>query len=193
MAIFCIASLLSLGLARQPVMAQSLASPSPKADVVIDGRVLFRLGSIDGFTAEGRANLANTDLQRALQTTPLDRPIQIRVAHRDDLTTLRVNNRHLLTVTGGDFMMGVTPQEQADEWTEILQAALQQAQRERRPAYYREVIWRGLAALIAAIGLYSAIRWGRRRWWGRWARQTGLLSYRRQLVQPALLCVQGGV
>ncbi|MEM9163425.1 MAG: mechanosensitive ion channel domain-containing protein [Cyanobacteria bacterium P01_F01_bin.4] len=193
MAIFCVASLLSLGLVRQPVMAQSLAAPSPKADVVIDGRVLFRLGSIDGFTAEGRANLANTDLQRALQTTPLDRPIQIRVVHRDDLTTLRVNNRHLLTVTGGDFMRGVTPREQADEWAEILQAALQQAQRERRPAYYREMIWRGLAALIAAIGLYSAIRWGRRRWWRRWARQTGLLSYRRQLVKPALLGVQGGV
>ncbi|MEO0456655.1 MAG: mechanosensitive ion channel domain-containing protein [Cyanobacteria bacterium P01_A01_bin.114] len=192
-AVSLLISLLGLGIARQPGMAQPATSPPPKADVLIDGRVLFRLGSIDGFTAEGRADFANADLQRALQTTPLDRPIRVIVVHRDGLTTIRANNRHLLTVTGGDFMTGVTPREQADKWAEILRAALQQAQRERRPAYYREVIWRMLAALTMALALYGTIRWGRRRWWRRWARQPGVLSYRKRLVPPALLCLQAGV
>ncbi|MEL6777461.1 MAG: transporter, partial [Cyanobacteria bacterium J06597_16] len=72
--------------------AQTASSPRPTAKVVIDGRVLFRLGSISGFTAERRAESANQDLQVAIQTTPLDQLIRIHVVERDQLTTIRLNN-----------------------------------------------------------------------------------------------------
>ncbi len=182
----------------QPGFAQSttdapLAPASPKAPVVIDGRVLFRLSGIEGFTAETRANSANSELQQALRTKPLNRPIDIRITPYDGLTTLRINNQHLLTVTGSDVMEGVAPQEKAEEWAQLLQAGLDRAQQERSAGYTQSVIWRIVLALIGAIALYSLIRWGRRWLWRRWVRPTKRLSYPRRLSQPILLCSQIGV
>lgn len=194
---------LTLGLNLQPGLAQqpaAISSPtalaSPTADVVIDGRVLLRLGSINGFTAERRANSANADLQWALRTTPAGTPIRVNVAQRDDLTTIRVNNRHLLTVTDSDFMMGVTPQEQAEEWVEILQVGLARTQAERLPGYVQAMSWRLLAALVGAIALYYGIRWIRKRLWRqrfKRVRRSHPTPYGQKLLQPTLLGVQAGI
>jgi len=192
--LFSLLFTISIGL--QPGIAQSTLANTPTADVVLDGRVLFRLGSIDGFTAERRANSANADLNRALRATPPDRLVRVNVGKRDNLTTIRVNNRHLLTVTDGDFMVGVTPTEQAQEWTEILQAAFARAQRERLPGHRQAVTWRILAMLAAAIALYSLVYWFRRRLWRqrfRKLRRSKPIPYSQKLLQPALLGVQASL
>lgn len=172
-----------------PSLAQSVAPTPPKADVVIDGRVLFRLGSIEGFSAAQRANLANSSLQQVLNDTSIQTPIQAYVAQRDNLTTIRVKNRHLLTVTEGDFMVGVTSREQAEEWTDQLETALKRAQWERHPSYYRSIIWQALAGLLLATAFSSILHWKRRQ-----MRQQPVkpmnVSYGRRLIPPALLCLQ---
>lgn len=203
--------LLSIGYGSSQRLAPSLAQGSdqvsdqatakvsaPTAEVVIDGRVLFRLGSIDGFSAQRRANSVNTDLQQALQATPLDQSIPVNVARRNDLTTLWLDERHLLTVTESDFMRGVSPTEQARKWETLLNRALTQAQKERSPGYYRAAIWRIVLAFVSAIALYSSLRWLRRRLWRQSQNQRASpeqqpSSYLKRLRQPALLCLQGGV
>lgn len=143
-----------------------------KADVVIDGRVLFQLGSIENIRAEERADFANQALWQVLgnaQRQPTPPPIRVRTRQQDGLVTLRANGRHLLTVTSGDLMAGVPPQERADLWAEILQRALDRAQMERQPAYQRRMAWISLGvaaiALLSWILLYKVRRW-------LWRRQT---------------------
>jgi len=187
---------LTLGFGSQPGVAQSTEPAWPTSDVVIDGRVLLKLGSINGFTAERRAQSANADLQRALKNTPAGTPVRVNVAQRDNLTTIRVNNRHLLTVTDGDFMVGVTPEEQAQEWVEILQVGLAQAQQERLPGYGQTMARRILGALAGAIALYSAVYWTRKRLWRQRfknLKHSKPAPYAQKLLQPALLGLQIGI
>lgn len=187
---------LTLGLGLQPGFAQSTEPAWPTSDVVIDGRVLLKLGSIDGFSAERRAQSANADLQRALKKTPAGTPVRVNVAERDNLTTIRVNNRHLLTVTDGDFMAGVTPAEQAQEWVEILQVGLARAQQERLPGYGQTMIRRILVALVGAIALYSAVYWIRKRLWRQRfknIRHSKPAPYGQKLLQPVLMGLQVGI
>ncbi|MGB2924753.1 MAG: mechanosensitive ion channel domain-containing protein, partial [Limnothrix sp.] len=191
--IFCLACALSLSLIFQQAIAQPTDAPSPTSAIVIDGRVLFRLGSIDGFTAERRADSVNADLQKILQTTPSDIPIKVRVVQRNDLTTLRVNSRHLLTVTEGDFRRGFSPEEQAEEWAIKMEESLARAQLERRPGYVRSMLWRILLAFSLAIGLYSFVRWLRRRLLRRWTQAANQLSPQERLLQTALQGLQASV
>ncbi len=175
----------------QPTLAQLPVSPNTdKADVVLDGRVLFRLGGIEGFTAQDRADFANDSLQWVLQAESSERPIRVRVVPSGELTTLRVNSRHLLTVTEGDFMVGLTSREQAEEWANILQVALQRAQLEWEPGYYRTLIWKLLLGSLGAIALYGFIRWKRRQLWRRWTHHSGRLSYQKQLFKTGLFCLE---
>lgn len=187
--VVCLIALFSLGGMSRVSLAQASAATTPKADVVIDGRVLFRLGSIEGFSAEERADFANRSLQEALNDTPTQIPIQTQVVQKDNLTTIRVKNRHLLTVTKGDFMVGVTSREQAKAWSDLLAAGLKKAQWERQPAYYRSIIWQTLAGFALTIAFYSILHWKRRQM-RRQPLKSMNGSYGKRLIQPALLCLQ---
>ncbi|WP_227500009.1 mechanosensitive ion channel domain-containing protein [Synechococcus sp. PCC 7335] len=178
----------------QPGLGQSTTQSveMPAADIVVDGRVLFRLGSIPGFTAQRRAESVNSDLQMALQTTPFDRRIRISVVERHQLSTIRVNNAHLLTVTEGDFRMGVTRQEQARDWANQLRSALAQAQQERSSSYARAVVWQIAVAFIGGLTLYVLVRKLRRRLW-RWAKRSKQAAYKQRWIQSGLACLQGAI
>ncbi len=167
--IACTALLLITLILPLPATAQT---PPQKADVVFDGRVLFQLGSIENISAEERANFANRALWQVLenaQRQPVPSPIRVRMRQQDGLVTLRANGRHLLTVTSGDLMAGVLPQERAALWADILQRALDRAQMERQPAYQRRMAWVSLGvvaiALLSWVLLYNVRRW-------LWRRQT---------------------
>ena len=176
----------------QPGLAQS-AEPPPFADVVVDGRVLFRLGSIAEFTAQSRASSVNRDLQSALETVPLNQPIRVSIAERDRLSTIRVNNRHLLTVTDSDFRMGMTRQEQAEDWVALLETALVKAQRERSPGYAQTVVWRILGALALALGLYTALYRLRKKLLRRDASRLRRFARNKRWFKPVLICLQGTI
>ena len=166
---------------------------SDRADVVIDGRVLFRLGSIDEFTAQRRANSVNRRLQVALEVVPLNRSIPVSIAERDRLSTIRVNNSHLLTVTDSDFRMGMTRQEQAEDWETLLEAALAKAQLERSPSYARRVIWRILAALALTLGLYTLLNRLSKNLSRRRRSRFGQFARKRPWLQPVLVCLEWAV
>jgi len=187
--IISLSALFIVGAMSQPSLAQASLSSPPKADVVIEGRVLFRLGSIEGFSAEERAKFANSFLQQALNSTPTQSPIQTQVVQEDKWTTIRVKNRHLLTVTEGDFMVGVTSQEQAEEWSELLAVGLQKAQWERQPAYYRSIIWQAIAGFILALAFYSILHWKRRQL-RRQPNRPLNVSYGGRLLRTTLFCSQ---
>lgn len=153
-----------------PVSAQSQL-PAKEADVVIDGRVLFQLGSIDDVSAERRAEVANDALWKILENAQSQRPtpasIRVRTRERDGAVTVRANGRHIVTVTSRDLISGVLAEDRAEEWARELQAALDQAQKERQPGYQRRMAW--VSVGVAAIALlfwalfYNVRRWLRRR------------------------------
>ena len=183
-------------LAAQPVGGQSVSSGpvdylENKAPVMIDGRVLFQVGGIEEFSPKERAEFANTVLKDTLQTSP-GQPLRVRVSSRGDLATIRVSGRHLLTITQGDFMMGVEPQEQAEDWAQRIQTGLDQAQLERTPAYRRRALWHGLGWIAAAIIFHFSVSWGRRQVRRQLARNVGA-GISRWRMKSLLLPVLSGL
>ncbi|MEM1238941.1 MAG: mechanosensitive ion channel domain-containing protein [Cyanobacteria bacterium P01_H01_bin.26] len=179
-----LAVLLLLGLAGAfPALGQTQLSQ--EADVVVDGRVLFRLGSIDDFSAQERADFANQALRQVLRSPTA--PIRVRIQRQEGLTKVRANDRHLLTVTSGDLMAGVPPEEQAELWISRLQTALDQAQMERQPAYQRRMAWLALGVAAIALSLWVVLQNGCRLLWRRQIRSSGRLP---RWLPVAVLCGQ---
>ncbi|MGD1855314.1 MAG: mechanosensitive ion channel domain-containing protein [Leptolyngbyaceae cyanobacterium] len=160
-----------------------------QANVVIDGRVLFTLRSLEDVSADERANFANQALWNVLenaqqQTVPP--PIRVRIREQEGLVTLRANGRHLLTVTRGDLMAGVPARERAELWAGILQQALDRAQRERQPAYQQRIVWMSLGGVAIAIALWTLLHNGRRWLWRRQTRTGNVPRW----IPPVLLTAQ---
>lgn len=179
-----------------------------RAPIMVDGRIIFRVGSIDGFSAETRASTTNEKIEQILRTTPPDEPIEVLSRQVGELTTIRIQNNprtseHLLTVTEGDFIRGIQPMDQAHIWQDRLQAALEQAQRERTPQYRQRAAYICIGLFALSIVLHLLVQWVRRRfnryvsrqdtpqhprastWVSHWATKT--------LLQPLLFFLQIGV
>ncbi|MEB3360204.1 MAG: mechanosensitive ion channel domain-containing protein [Synechococcales bacterium] len=163
-------TLLPLGIGHFPIAATELpplttaqstnaSDPiSPLAAVVVDGRELFYLRSIDGFPAEFRAAFANRVLQEEIDRTPLSEAIAVRMVPQNSAITLRVNDRHLLTVTDQDLgMLDLPTEEQAQAWADQLTQELSQAQMERSPKYQRRALIIGGVILVGAIAVYALL------------------------------------
>ncbi|NEO87440.1 MAG: mechanosensitive ion channel [Spirulina sp. SIO3F2] len=191
-AIFCLMGFIIIGIGLQPSWAQTDQAPTSKEAVVVDGRVLFRLGSIDNFTAERRVKSVNKNLQKVIQNTSLDKPIQVIIVQRNGLTTIHVNEKHLLTVTEGDFRRGVTPKEQAQEWASILQNSLLRSQQERHPEHGQKILLQLLLTLILTVVFTIIIRLGRRRIQRHQIKRVSVSSSY-QLLTPGLLLLEVGV
>jgi small-conductance mechanosensitive channel len=121
---------LVLGLWLAPAIAQTTA----QASIVLDGQQLFQISNSGRYSAQERAKLINSQLKNAVQ---FEQPIPVKIEQRNQLPTILLNNRYLLTVTEQDAALGSTPNEQASIWSEQIQQALQQAQFERTTTYLR--------------------------------------------------------
>ena len=132
-----------------------------KAPIVLDGRELFYVQDLDGFTAVERAEFVNQVLQEQLQRTSPNVP-RVRRSLRRSLITLRVSGRHLLTLTDVDLMGNIAAEEQADLWVAKLQEALEQARYERTPTYRQAILWRLLWVGLGVSSLQLLLRWLRR-------------------------------
>ncbi len=170
-AIALISLVIILGFTPTSLLAQG-SSPADltdgeKAPVVFDGRFLFEVGSIEDFSAERRADYAVKILHEELHATPLDQSIPVTVVAQNRLTTIRINDRHLLTLTEGDFMLGTTSAEQAWRWRDVIDLALAQGQQERSPAYQRQAIAISAGIVAGAIALQILFS-GLGRWLRRW-------------------------
>lgn len=123
------------------------------APVTLDGRPIFQVTDSTQFTAKERADLINTQLRSAVMSSD---PLQVEVKERNDLPTLWVNERYLLTVTDDDVVPGRTPMEQATVWAEQLQQSVNQAQTERTVNYIQtQLLQAGIILLIMLV-----VHWG---------------------------------
>ncbi|MEL7008583.1 MAG: mechanosensitive ion channel domain-containing protein [Cyanobacteria bacterium J06629_2] len=130
------------------------ADLNDKADIVLDGRKLFAIGSSGNFSATQRADKINALLKTKLQQfgrSPQD--LKLNVAQQFDWTVIKVNERHLLTVSDNDLLPGMMAQEQAEIWQEQLESALIQAIEERSPARFRWQLKMMALALLLVMGI----------------------------------------
>ncbi len=140
-----------------PVSAQESTTPGFKqntASVTLDGRRLFKVSSSEDFSAQERAEIINSKLLAAASSPE---PLNIKIRFSNQLPTIWVNNRYLLTVTERDSHSGNTQQEQAEFWVRELQASLNQAQRERSMSFLRASFLRSVFILFFAILFHSIL------------------------------------
>lgn len=131
-----------------PAIAQSPA----KVSVVLDGEQIFQVSKSGRYNAQERAEAINSQLKNAVQTS---QPIRVRIEQRNDLPTILLNDRYLLTVTESDAIPGSTPQEQASIWLQQIQTALQQAQQERTATY----LWQTTILAAGIVLIAAALTW----------------------------------
>jgi potassium-dependent mechanosensitive channel len=152
-AYFIIALIVSLWLG---ISSPSVAQAENQAPVVLDGQPLFQISNSEQFSAEERATLVNLQLRDAVQS---NQPIEVELEQRNQLPTLLLNQRHLLTVTDRDAEAGYTANEQARIWAQQLQEALSQAQTERSSSYLRQMALVAVGAIVLTIGLHWLLGW----------------------------------
>lgn len=160
LSLFAIGLFLSLLLWFVPALAQegspgnATSEDDAKVAIVVDGDELFQVAKSADFTAEQRASGINLELRSAIET---DRPPQVAVAGSTALPTILINGQHLLTVTEGDILAGRTKVEQAELWAEEIEQAIEAAQYERTPLYFRAALLQTLAVLAIALLLHWVI------------------------------------
>lgn len=137
-----------------PARAQS----TELAPVVLDGRQIFEVSSSEPFTAEGRADWINSQLQTIVE---LQEPPKIKIKQRNQSPIIRINGRYLLTVTQNDVVLENTPEEQAEIWVQIIHKAVEKAQKERSSQF----LWQASLLVVSAVVLAIALHWVLGRLW----------------------------
>ncbi|MEN9225304.1 MAG: mechanosensitive ion channel [Thermostichus sp. DRC_bins_24] len=123
--------------------------------------MLFQVQASGQFSAQERADLINLLLQDVI-TGP--DPIQVQVEERNNLPTVLLDGRYLLTVTEQDVEENQSPQALAEEWAAILESALAEAQSQRSPEYLQNAgIRSGIAVGVATL-IHGVLGWLHRRW-----------------------------
>jgi small-conductance mechanosensitive channel len=153
---FAIAFLLSV----PPVLAQG--KDTPTAAIILDGRKLFEVSQSGRYNAEERADDANGVLKHKVKTA--DPPVPVKIEEAQNLPTIKVDGAHLLTVTQEDAPPGRTAKEQAEIWAGRLELAIQEAQKQRSPAYIRNALLLSVGSILLAIACSYALGWI----WCRW-------------------------
>lgn len=141
-----------IGICVMPVMAQ-VAS---RADVTLDGQRLFQLNGSNELTAQERVNIVNQRLSEAIQT---GEPVQVRVNQQNNVPTISLNDRYLLTVTQLDTAPNIAPREQAEIWSQRLREVIQTAQAERTPGHLRNAIITAIGLILATIAVSAFLTW----------------------------------
>lgn len=157
-----IALILILGwfLTLMPVQAQS----RPTSAIRLDGNQLFRVSEAGQISAENRAADANLILIEAVRS---EASAKIEIVETNQLPVIRVNGRHLLTVTSEDTPAGRTKQEQAQIWAQHITEAISQGQEQRKLSY----IWRGILLAVLAVAVAIALHKIFGLIWRYWLRQ----------------------
>jgi small-conductance mechanosensitive channel len=95
------------------------------ADVLVRGKPVFQVGSLNNLSAMDRARQINRRIAGLLnQDQPID-PITVHVDQSQNLATLRLNNRVIMTVTSQDALdFDTTVPELAEAWAERLNQAM---------------------------------------------------------------------
>ncbi|MGK7927587.1 MAG: mechanosensitive ion channel family protein [Spirulina sp.] len=130
------------------------AASETKVPVVLNGRIIFEVGSFEEFAAGDRAQLISDRLKEVVDS---QKPSEVVIETQDQSIVIRVGDLYLLTVTEQDLREGKTPREQAQFWARRLHQILREAQRERQPDYLRNRAIFGGAILLVAIALHWSL------------------------------------
>jgi small-conductance mechanosensitive channel len=97
------------------------------ADVLVRGRPVFQVGSLDSLSAMDRSRQINRRIAGLLnQDQPLD-PVTVNVGDSQNLATLRLNNRVIMTITSQDALdFDTTVPVLAEAWAERLNQAMEE-------------------------------------------------------------------
>ena len=121
-----------------------------KAMIVLDGKLLFKVGSIDNFTAQERAEIINYNL--VAQVTSLESlKLEFFVENKQIVIRNLPDKTHILNVTQSDVISGTTIEDQAKVWQDILQNNLIQGRKERASSYILNHLFKTTLAIIFAI------------------------------------------
>ncbi|MCC5652542.1 mechanosensitive ion channel [Nostoc sp. XA013] len=135
-----------------PVVAQALT----KAPVILDGQQLFQISDSGQYSAKERTILINLQLENAIQTSE---SVQVKIEKRNQLPTILLNDRYLLTVTEQDTVPGSTVDEQARIWGQQIEKALQQARLERTRTYLQQTTFVAVAILLITAAFSWLLGW----------------------------------
>ncbi len=120
-----------------------------KAAIIIDAQEIFQISGTEQLTAEKRAEIINFELQLAIKSPQSP---EIEVKQVNDLPTIYINNRYLMTVTSDDVTRSNNVQQQANILANRLQESIKQAQLARTSRY----IWqKAILALTVLVVVFA--------------------------------------
>ncbi|MGK7932885.1 MAG: mechanosensitive ion channel family protein [Microcystaceae cyanobacterium] len=146
-----LAFILTLTFILLPAIAQP--SESETADVVLDGRQLFKISSAEAFSAQQRADWITFQLQQVVKSQKFPR---IAIQERNQLPAIIVNDRYLFTITKRDIQQDNTVTEQAEIWSQLIRQRILQAQQERSFRF----LWRASLGVILVLFVAIGLHWG---------------------------------
>ncbi|MCH2245124.1 MAG: mechanosensitive ion channel [Crocosphaera sp.] len=163
--------LIIIGLPFKNVAQNTTLEMLQKSPIIVDGYVLFKVGSLPNFRAEERAEIINTALAEEVFSSE---PIKIVIVQDSQQTAIRnqTTKRHLLSVTEVDVIEGINSFEQATIWKNHLNKALARGQLERSSSYVRNATLLSLGIILGTIIIHCVLiclgMWGEKRWFRDW-------------------------
>jgi potassium-dependent mechanosensitive channel len=142
-----------------PSWAQTGANTTDKAPVVVDGKVLFEVGKFGNFSATVRADRINTALEKEVQSP---KPVKLEKVQSNKQTSIRssTTGRTLVTLSQDDVSPDLTLDDQATDWQEAIDYALQVGKQERTIAYQRQALLVAIVVLLVALVLHFVLAFG---------------------------------
>lgn len=172
---------------------------SNKAPVILDGEVLFEVTDFGVFSAQERAEKINQSL---IDTVKSSEKITIDLVEVDKEITIQniSEQRHLLTVTQADIISAANRYNQASLWKNIIQIALNKAQKQRTKTYQSKAILLSFIIIIVLTSLHLGLQLLRSFITGQLVRlfnqQNSLKSWQKKVIQGwqiSLLGIQLGI
>ncbi|MEM8717721.1 MAG: mechanosensitive ion channel domain-containing protein [Cyanobacteria bacterium P01_G01_bin.39] len=139
------------------VYGQQTNTTPQKAPIVLDGQVLFSVGSFGNFSAQERAAQIN---QALIKTVKSSMPIRIGLVKVDEQITIQntATKKHLLTVTKSDVITAATPHNQALLWVNNIQKVVKRGQKERTAAYQSKAFLTTFLVIFIAIAAHLIVQ-----------------------------------
>ena len=133
------------GWSQTPTPSPTLPETVP---VIFDGQTLFQLPTAGALSAQERANVVVSRLEKVAQ----DETIPILVTQKDtkDRTILQVGNQTLVSISDEDAdALGESRQELVKKYEQVITQALQDYRKSRSP---QKIIWGIIYSILATVG-----------------------------------------